>query len=82
MNRMCKNGCNAECYTARLVCKRCVAAEQLARKHAKQGEPKKRGRPNQRNGNIERLERIQSQPLQGFNAFSNDWAKRPLRASA
>jgi len=45
MNRMCKNGCNAECYPARLVCKRCVAAESLERKRATQGAPMKRGRP-------------------------------------
>lgn len=81
-NDLCDNGCPLPRYTARRVCKKCVAAESLARKRALQGEPMKQGRRKQQDGNVERQERIENTPLPGFNAFSNDWAKRSLRVSA
>jgi hypothetical protein len=79
IGRLCKNGCKLKCYPARLVCKDCVAAESLARKRARQGEPKKQGRrPKQQDGNIERQLRIQSKPLDGFSQLMNKHAKLKL----
>lgn len=83
MTRMCKNGCDAPCYPARLVCKRCVADESLDRKRRAQGQPMKQGRrPSGIDGNVLRMRRIQEQPLDGFNPMQNEWAKRSLRVSA
>lgn len=80
--RMCKNGCDAECYTARLVCKRCVADESLARKRSRSDEPVKRGRPKKADGNVQRLARIESTPLEGFNSIMGRMASVSLRVSA
>lgn len=79
-NDLCDNGCPMPRYTARRVCKRCVADESLARKRASQGEPAKRGRPAREDGNAIRKQNM-DRPLEGFDPFANDWAKRPLRAS-
>ena len=80
--RMCKNGCNAECYTARLVCKRCVADEAMARKRSRSDDLVRRGRPKKADGNTQRLARIESTPLEGFNPIMGRMASVSLRVSA
>lgn len=62
----CKNGCNAQRYAARLICKACINEENKARKRRK-----KVVGPNNADSVFYRE----------YQSFSGDWLRRPIRVN-